>query len=689
MATSKYLYFDSNNVSYYRDDVVFFNTSIGYFNLSQVPFKTGYNKFTGITASNSDGGSPCTGSYSTSAQVFGNFGRTLGNYGGDLPSTSSSPIFSTNSYTFGSSGNYSTCQFWHIPNYDYEGYGGTPWTIPAGTQMTLGYALGFFSSQYPASFSNIRVGAKILRAYWNGGCGASSWTVDSVLYDDYINSTLYSYSLPTNSGSWRYKTVLGTFNTTNSATFFTSDATTYFNALVVEPWISGGSSTTYFYALDGGATQITADNLTKESGADGHPGSFLSWTVPDTYSLTHTTDSSLKSTLSTTHGTSSVLRTDSDGFITGETKLDDYFITDVALVREVIPTSLFTWGDNSYGQLGNNGYSIQYSPVQTLMSGRQWLSVACGWRHTIGIDKNGYLWSWGANDSGQLGNNSSLGFGVGVSSPVQEITQSTWKHVSAGDRHTIAIKTDGTLWAWGANYNGQLGNNTTVARSSPVQVITGGSWSTTACGRGHTAAIKSDGTLWFFGGSSRGELMQNNGSYYSSPVQEITNSTWTDVKCNKYVTIGLKADGTVWGCGRNGDGELGDNSLIDRSSPVQWAVKTNDWAVISSGYKRTFAIKKDGTLWGTGTYALGLPSFFQGSSSPLQIGSDSDWSKVSSGYFYFSHAIKTDGTLWAWGENSGALGDGTGLARSTPVQIGTSVWRKTSGGKYGAAGIVD
>lgn len=380
------------------------------------------------------------------------------------------------------------------------------------------------------------------------------------------------------------------------------------------------------------------------------------------------------------------------GFKTGNTALDDYFITDVGLVEAVLmPSSLFTWGRNGYGQLGDGTTTNRSSPVQTLMSGKQWINVACGWNHTIGIDKNGYLWSWGYNSSGQLGNNSSMGFGVGVSSPVQEITQSTWKHASAGDNHTIAIKTDGTLWAWGSNSSGQLGINTTVGVSSPVQIITGGSWTTTACGRDHTAAIKNDGTLWLFGASARGELMQNNGSYYSSPVQEITKSTWRSVKCHKYVSIGLKSDGTVWGCGRNQDGELGDGTTTNRSSPVQWLAKTNDWAAISSGYTRTFAIKTDGTLWGTGRNLFGSLGTNGGSdkSSPVQIGSSSNWAKVSSGYFYFSHAIKTDGTLWAWGANSGQLGDGTSIDRSSPVQIGTSAWRRTSNGKYHAAAIVD
>ena len=149
---------------------------------------------------------------------------------------------------------------------------------------------------------------------------------------------------------------------------------------------------------------------------------------------------------------------------------------------------LWAWGRNYQGQLGDNTTTDRSSPVQTVSGGTNWKQVAGGLYHTAAIKTDGTLWLWGDNNKVQLGDNTT----TRRSSPVQTISGgANWKQIACGYEHTAAIKTDGTLWLWGHNTNGQLGDNTRTSRSSPVQTVSGGTnWKQAACGFGHTAAIR-------------------------------------------------------------------------------------------------------------------------------------------------------------------------------------------------------
>jgi alpha-tubulin suppressor-like RCC1 family protein len=153
--------------------------------------------------------------------------------------------------------------------------------------------------------------------------------------------------------------------------------------------------------------------------------------------------------------------------------------------------TLWAWGSNGYGQLGDGttAYS-KPSPVQ-VGSAANWQAVAAGLGHTVALQRDGTLWAWGLNNFGQLGD----GTTANKSSPVQVGSEANWQSVAAGKGHTAAVKRDGTLWAWGYNYSGQLGDGTTNNRSSPVQVGSATNWQSVAAGAYHTVAVKSDGTL--------------------------------------------------------------------------------------------------------------------------------------------------------------------------------------------------
>jgi alpha-tubulin suppressor-like RCC1 family protein len=173
------------------------------------------------------------------------------------------------------------------------------------------------------------------------------------------------------------------------------------------------------------------------------------------------------------------------------------------------------------------------------------------------------------------------------SSPVQTVAGGTdWKQVSCGSHHSAGIKDDGSLWLWGSNAQGQLGDNTTTRRSSPVQTVAGGTWKLVSCGNYHTAAIKNDGTLWTWGNNVQGQLGTGSGSTVSSPVQTVAAGTdWKQVFCGpQNNTAAIKIDGTLWTWGSNSAGQLGDNSLSSsRSSPVQTVAYGSNWKQVSLG----------------------------------------------------------------------------------------------------------
>jgi len=359
---------------------------------------------------------------------------------------------------------------------------------------------------------------------------------------------------------------------------------------------------------------------------------------------------------------------------------------------------LWLWGHNGYGALGDTTITHRSSPVQTVAGGTNWKQVAGGAYHTAAIKTDGTLWTWGQNNYGQLGDNTA----TAKSSPVQTLAGGiNWKQVAGGKYHTAAIKTDGTLWLWGYNgplNGGALGDNTATSKSSPIQTVAGGTnWKLVANGFYHTAAIKTDGTLWTWGSNTYGNLGDNTVANKSSPVQTVAGGTnWKLVACGKSFTTAIKTDGTLWTWGYNTTGQLGDNTVANKSSPVQTVSGGTNWKLVSGGQYHTASIKTDGTLWTWGYNFYGnLGDNTVGSSaqksSPVQtVSGGTNWKQVACGQYHTS-CIKTDGTLWTWGHNvQGQLGDGSSIVhRSSPIQTvaGGTNWKLVAGGGYHTTAI--
>jgi len=364
---------------------------------------------------------------------------------------------------------------------------------------------------------------------------------------------------------------------------------------------------------------------------------------------------------------------------------DDVFVSADAF-RE---GNLFTWGRNLEGQLGNNTTTDRSTPVTTFAGGTNWKQVAGGRYNLLAIKTDGTLWGWGWNFNGSLGINNT----TYPCTPVTTFAGGTnWKQVSGGYRHTAAIKTDGTLWTWGQNTSGQLGDNTTTQRLTPVTTFSGGTnWKQVSCGGYHTSAIKTDGTLWIWGESGYGRLGGND-NFPSRPTPVTTfagGTNWKQVSATLNHTTAIKTDGTLWTWGRNRYGELGINDSGTgnvRYTPVTTFAGGTNWKqVVGSGNEFSAAIKTDGTLWVWGygsTGALGTNDPIQRNTPVTTFAGGTNWKQVACGSLHTA-AIKTDGTLWTWGNNSyGQLGDNTVVNTSTPVTTfaGGTNWKQVAGG---------
>ena len=358
------------------------------------------------------------------------------------------------------------------------------------------------------------------------------------------------------------------------------------------------------------------------------------------------------------------------------------------------------WGYNGYGNLGDNSTTNKSSPVQTVAGGTNWKQVCVGGYFNGAIKTDGTLWMWGGNNYGEMGNNTADGGTVTAkSSPIQTIAGGTnWKQMSLGGANVAAIKTDGTLWTWGWNFSGQLGNNTTTSKSSPIQTVAGGTnWKAVDIGQAHIAAIKTDGTLWTWGRNEDGQLGDGTTVDKSSPIQTVAGGTnWKQVAAggaSTYMTAAIKTDGTLWTWGYGVFGQLGDGTSDSKSSPVQTIAGGTNWKQISAGFGAA-AIKTDGTLWTWGRNENGgigdnttVPK-----SSPVQtVAGGTNWKQVSTGNGRTA-AIKTDGTLWLWGINTyGELGTNDRTQRSSPVQTvaGGTNWKQISAVGGSASAIRD
>lgn len=322
-------------------------------------------------------------------------------------------------------------------------------------------------------------------------------------------------------------------------------------------------------------------------------------------------------------------------------------------------------------------------PIQ--VNGEAWKDVATNDSTTLAIKENGTLWAWGANNFGLLGQ-TNLGDFVSSTPVFIASSTTTWRSIS-GHNHAAFINAAGELYVTGDGSNGKLGLGSTTSVSSLTRVGST-TWLKVSCGNRHTMAIRSDGTMWGWGTRTDGALGDGgNSGTVSTPKQIGSATNWADVVCGYDLTMALKTDGTLWFTGYNGDGTAGLGHKTNQSAFIQSA---SGVAKISVKMESALGIISDGTLWAIGNSAdyqagLGTTSDYVWASN---TSSATNWQSVSVGHNHVV-ATRTNGTVWVWGNNSdGQLGRGNTTTISTPVQMGTwTDWTAVAAGDCFTAGI--
>lgn len=345
-----------------------------------------------------------------------------------------------------------------------------------------------------------------------------------------------------------------------------------------------------------------------------------------------------------------------------------------------IPNVLWGWGRNLHGGIGVGNTAVQTYPVMVGYSSLDWVNVKAGAFFTIAIKTDGSLWSWGSNYEGELGQGDRSIFPSTAHNllyPKQVGTDLDWLRISAGEQFAAAVKSDGSLWTWGYNFSGQLGQGDNADKLVPTRVGTGTDWMDVSCGTTHMLAIKTDGTVWGAGSNNVGELGDGTTTDSSVFVQagiDSFSSIFTGISIGGSTTnansLAVKSDGTLWLWGKD---FITSASVL---SPTLY--DSSNWVSVSAGARAgsgfIVGVKSDGTLWGIGDNTagqLGLGDVIYRSVF-TQSGSDTNWLSVSCGTLYTT-SIKTDGTLWGCGNDSAAeLGQGgVSSARTSFVQMGS------------------
>jgi len=356
--------------------------------------------------------------------------------------------------------------------------------------------------------------------------------------------------------------------------------------------------------------------------------------------------------------------------------------------------TVWTWGDNSHGQLGDGvKRESPYLPVRSITPIQtknltNIIAVTTDGDYTVALRYDGTVWTWGRNYHGQLGDGTS-GRYSSRSTPIQVQSLTNAVAVTASSSHTLALQDDGTVWAWGDNTFGQLGDGTTTNRTTPVQVRNLTNITAIAAGTPYSVALRDDGTVWIWGWIWDGRheherpLGDNTAVNYDTTnrtsipiqVQNITNAV--AVAASGHTAV-LRDEGTVWIWGDNFRGQLGNGTTIGSTTPMQVQYLTNIIAIAVALH--AVALRDDGTVWVWGSnirgeLADGTFGWDNYRTIPVQVQSIRDAIAIAaSGH---TAILRDDGSVWTWGNNSlGQLGDGAGRGpvfhpqlRATPVQV--------------------
>jgi len=326
------------------------------------------------------------------------------------------------------------------------------------------------------------------------------------------------------------------------------------------------------------------------------------------------------------------------------------------------------WGDNDYGQVGDGTTAVRRTPVGLAgpAAGVAFAAIAPGVAHSLALAQDGTIWAWGRNDRGQLGD----GTQTDAATPIHLDGPTGIVAAAAGQAYSVAIAGDGTVWTWGDNFYGELGNGTRADSATPHQLRGPAAPSgiiAVAAGRAHTLALARDGTIWSWGDNGYGQLGDGTTTDASMPLHLAGPGAPREiiaVAVGPYSSLALARDGTVWGWGYNGTEQLGTDPAcaLNCALPVRVSLPVAATAIAIGKY-HSVAVAPDGTIWTWGENMLGElgDGTTRPYAGPLHLtGPDAPVGivAVATGA-YHSLALAGDGSIWAWGDDTyGQLGAG-------------------------------
>jgi alpha-tubulin suppressor-like RCC1 family protein len=299
-------------------------------------------------------------------------------------------------------------------------------------------------------------------------------------------------------------------------------------------------------------------------------------------------------------------------------------------------------------------------------------SLAGGNHHTLALDAEGRVWSWGSNNHGQLGD----GTNTSRVEPAVIPSLGGVVAIAAGDQHSLALREDGTVWAWGRNWAGQIGDGTTTDRNVPVPVAALSDVTGISGSYNHSLAVKTDGTVWAWGYGGNGQLGDGFKKNSSVPIQATVMSDAVAVYAQMSHSFAIKADGTVW-TWPDGNNAKRAGQITGLPHIVQLATGWFNWQL---------ALADDGTVWSWGANSQGQlgDGTYASRSQPVRVESLTGVIDIAAGSFH-SLALRVDGTIWAWGGNKEGQITTTCCAdgRTTPMQIASDgAARSIAAGSY-------
>ncbi len=337
-----------------------------------------------------------------------------------------------------------------------------------------------------------------------------------------------------------------------------------------------------------------------------------------------------------------------------------------------IDSTTQSWGYDFYGQLGDDaGLADKPTPVQVAgLTGI--IAISGGWGHSLALKSDGTVWAWGLDSYGALGNDAVF---EQQSKPVAVAGLTGIIAIASGEAHSLALDNTGKVWSWGDDKVGQLGDGAALVKQSmPVRVVDLTGIIAIAAAESHSLALKKDGTVWSWGYDAGGQL--GNDAILANkptPVRVAALTGITAISTGWWHSLALKNDGTVWAWGHDNYGQLGDNADLEgKPTPVRVAALKAITAVAAGG-GNGFALDTAGKVWSWGWDffgQLGNNRSLANKPMPVQVADLTGVTAIAGGS-YHSLAVKNDGTLWTWGrDNFGQLGNDAILVnKPVPVQV--------------------